>query len=566
MLRHTLSMELRTLTPAPTLLSAADASFPDSEALTLRHPEGHVGRFRIAVSRGVLELAGEITEPAGWSFPDAEIHPEWYFRDHVLLYLDPAHDHTTQRMVAVLRSGKAQMTARWLLVGEEATDEMSCPIPLPPLEPEVRVAETGNGWRVRMRLRLARLAGPAPARDPGAPVGIQLRWSVAAPVLHEAVSWPPPLPFWGCTPFAFADLAIADSPLTVDSLDFGAPVWQTGHVSSSIRIRGRRSGRAPSRGRCRVAVTDTAGETTERVHPWRAAGRILRLRVPVDYPFSSKWAPDIRKIARVAIRLEDARGRALWSTSYPFGFDAGILVREPFGRWPLRARAARRPAPADPAFVDKFRAWLLARLPSWQWTTTRDGAPSDFFLKGRAASENLDLMSPTIFADLARLIRARFPDWQDGLCAAAMALHHPCLTAHSSAWSRISNVADTGTLLRLGGCFCSDTARLGARLAEELAPLYRVPLHGFSLGLRGHLTTLVETPIGDVLIDPMLGIYYHTLDNTRLATLDEMRGDRRITARMWALARGRGGEFFFGVRNQTKRPWREGALAYPPYP
>jgi hypothetical protein len=285
----------------------------------------------------------------------------------------------------------------------------------------------------------------------------------------------------------------------------------------------------------------------------------------VDYPFTSKWAPDVRKIARLEITVQGAVGRALWHASYPFGFDAGIIVREPFGLLGRSAAGARRPGPEDPAFVDKYRAWLLRRLPDWLWTTTRTGAPSDFYLRATRRKDDVDLMCPDAIAALARLVRRKFDEWQDALCAASLMLHHPCLTAHSPAWSRVAGCAEAGTVLRLGGCFCSETARLAAVLAEALGPLYGVRLKGYTLGLRGHITGLVETPLGDVPVDPMLGIYYHTLNNRRLATMREMQADPRIALRMWAFPRARDGRPLFAeAPAPIKRPCVDGSLMYPP--
>ena len=86
--------------------------------------------------------------------------------------------------------------------------------------------------------------------------------------------------------------------------------------------------------------------------------------------------------------------------------------------------------------------------------------------------------------------------------------HHPLVTRHSSTWSRVSNAASVETILRL-------TVLLAEKVGERLQAL----LKGYSMGLRDHLDTLVETPIGQVVIDGMLGLWFHPLDNTRLATL-----------------------------------------------
>jgi len=83
------------------------------------------------------------------------------------------------------------------------------------------------------------------------------------------------------------------------------------------------------------------------------------------------------------------------------------------------------------------------------------------------------------------------------------------------------------------------------------------------MGLRGHLATLVDTPIGRVVIDGMLGLWFHTLDNARLATLEEMRRDPSIVQRMWHSPRAHGHEFFYGVDTQIIRRWEDGQLTWP---
>ena len=83
------------------------------------------------------------------------------------------------------------------------------------------------------------------------------------------------------------------------------------------------------------------------------------------------------------------------------------------------------------------------------------------------------------------------------------------------------------------------------------------------MGLRGHLATWVESPIGVVVIDGMLGLWFHTLDNRQLATLDEMRTQREIAERVWYAPRAHGHEYFFGVNNQLIRPFKSGPLVWP---
>jgi len=251
----------------------------------------------------------------------------------------------------------------------------------------------------------------------------------------------------------------------------------------------------------------------------------------------------------------------LWRGEYPFGFDAGIIVRERYG--PGGRAVPERPEPHDPDFVRAFRRYVLARLPDYRPRTTRDGAPSDFYLADSEGKADLDLADPGWLGQVAEMLTDRFGRWDDALCAAAMWIYHPAITRHSSSWSRVSNRATMETLPRLGGCFCGDTARLGAAVAEQIGRLTGEALRAWSLGLRGHLCTLVATPAGRVVIDGMTGLWFHTLDNARLATLEEMRAERQIVERMWYCPRAHGHEFYYGVDTQIIRDWRGGALTYP---
>lgn len=565
MYRHAIALDSPTWTAAATLAGPPQAAWPLDAWVEVRHGCGHDGRFRAALTADVLELAAEIIAPPGWDDRHATLHPEWYNRDHVLFFLDPQHDHLSRRLIAVGRDGHVHLEDICHFMGEEMADVQTAKLDAPPLQPEVTVVATATGWRVRISLPRASLAliGGGPER--GVPIGIHARLFCAGAIMLPPAYFPPAAPFWSTNPFSFADLLPPDAPLAVERLDFGKPVWRTADITSAIAIDARLSATAPRTGLCRVTVMHADGTTTDAAdHPWRARGKNLRLSVPVDYPFTSKWTTHaLAQTAHVTLTFLGDGGNILWQGSYPFGFDGGIIVRDPYGLIPDRAPYNRRPDPERADFVDAYRAWLLAKLPHWRPRTTRQGAPSDFFLQAKRREDDLDLMRPGVMRDIARLIRRRFPDWQDGLCAASMVLQHPCLTTHSSSWARVAATADGPTVLRLGGCFCSDTAPLAAELAEILGRLYRVPMQGFTLGLRGHLTGLIETPLGEVLIDPMLGIYYHTLDNRRLATLDEMRADPRIARRMWTRPWAHGHEFFLGIANQVKAQRPATAISYP---
>lgn len=313
-----------------------------------------------------------------------------------------------------------------------------------------------------------------------------------------------------------------------------------------------------------MGIAATLPEDSEQPQPsaaWKAEAGVAEVALPVVFSHRAKWASNVRLTARLRLTIRDAGGQTLWAAEYPFGFDCGIIVRERYGARgrPLPAR----PEPSDPDYLYRQRAYLVARLPDYRRRTTREGAPSDFYLDDVDGGEHHDLIAPDALGRAAAMLAGRFHDWQDALAAAALWAYHPCITRHSATWAPVASQAAVGTLPRVNGCFCGDVARLVAALAEKVGECLAVPLSGHTLGLRGHLATLVATPLGRVVLDGMLGHWYRTLDNTRLATLEEMRAEAAIVRRVWYCPRAHGHEFYHGVQDQIIQRWREGPLCYP---
>jgi len=103
-------------------------------------------------------------------------------------------------------------------------------------------------------------------------------------------------------------------------------------------------------------------------------------------------------------------------------------------------------------------------------------------------------MVPDGLDRVAKMLAQRFGNWQDTLAAAALWAHHPCITRHSPVWASVACQATTNTVVRLGGCFCEDVARLVAALAEKtgerlgVSPQPAGAHAGPQLGRRGQKT------------------------------------------------------------------------------
>ena len=524
-------------------------------SISLNHPLGHVSTFHFEITQNDLIFHAQIAEPKEVILQPKQSHPEWYFHDHFVLMLDPKHDHMTQYLIGINKNGTQISSIQSNLPGEEPTDILSTNIKSDHLLFQKDIQINANGWVSKLVIPLKSLG----LDHWPAVMGVKVKFGFPALIMHEASAWPTSKYELGDLPFDYGNLLIHTN-MVVSKIDFGTPFWQTGEISSSFELEGKCDA-ANSNLLMDVTTTNVLGKSETVQYPiqWLSKGSFVA-KGKVNCHFANKWAPDFTKSARVAIEIKD-KEKVIWNSSYPFGFDAGMIVREPFGKF--KRNSLSRPNKNDPNFVDNFRCWLFSKLPNWVYQTTKDKAPSDFYLKDLNGKFSLNLMDDNSLEQIADYIKSEFEDWQDGLCATSLLLQHHFLTRHSGSWAKIAGKSTVTTVLRYGGCFCGDTARISANVADLLGQRYQVKLKGFALGLRGHLTGLVETPIGEVLIDPMLGIYYHALDNSRLATLDEMREDKRIQERMWLLAYSNGHEFFIHTYNQIKRHYDMGKFVYP---
>jgi len=534
---------------------------PDQGALeggleTLRlGPDGDGRWARVAVFADSASVQVAVLAEGPPGVADRPDHPEWTNRAHLAVLLDPNHDHATRWLYAVDDRGRVVREAHWASSGEELGDDAAAEVDGPPEgEGEFRYVD-GSRFYARLRFPRARRW-----ENPGVPAGLALRVGYHEIPIPDPLAWPPLVPWTRDTPLVFGDVSADPPVLAVEEVAIPHPSW--GGEPSTITLKGGAADGSPCAGKVLVdIVLPGDGEYSQEPVAWHRDGKEFSIAVPVVFPFRAKWANGLKSIARLGLTVVGDNGQVLWVGRYPFGFDHGVIVRERYGR--RAGEPSPRPEPSQGDFLDAFRRYVLTRIPDYTMQTTRDGAPSDFYLVDRDGNANLDLSAPDALEHVAAHLASRFPDWQDALCAAAMWVHHPSITRHSSTWSRVSNVASIETIPRLAGCFCGDTTRLTALLAETVGARTGVPLKGLSMGLRGHLATLVETPIGSVVIDGMLGLWFHTLDNTRLATLDEMRADREISERVWYAPRAHGHEFFYGEDNQLIRAFRSGPLEWP---
>ncbi len=153
---------------SPTLVARAWRGTLTPETLdgsvTLRlGPDGEGRRATVAVESGDagLQIAAIGEGRPGLFRPP---YPEWYYRGHLVVFLNPGHDHATRWLYAVDDAGAVVREAAWIAPGEEPGDHPSRTLPEPPAaEGEFRRLGEGRFWA---RLFIPNSEGFWPAPPP----------------------------------------------------------------------------------------------------------------------------------------------------------------------------------------------------------------------------------------------------------------------------------------------------------------------------------------------------------------------------------------------------------------
>ena len=140
----------------------------------------------------------------------------------------------------------------------------------------------------------------------------------------------------------------------------------------------------------------------------------------------------------------------------------------------------------------------------------------------------------------------RFSDSADFLCAGSILIGSAAGILHSLPASKLCAEINPEDMFAIGRGFCGDVANVLGTMAEYIAPRYGLEWKSFYTALDGHVVCSIKWDNQFYVFDPMLGKFFYTLDNKRLATLDEMCEIPEISYRVDCYNRAHGHEFYVG--------------------
>ncbi len=551
---------------------------------------------RLCHRGGVLYVGFRCHEAAMGERPSPEIPDykpgDWDQQaDTLQLYFSVTNDHTNYYRLVIGPTGHTKLFTGYRLRGELPTDVMQNEVELfrgPSFSCEI--ADEAEAWTGEVAIPASAfgLAGSLTGQVWGFNV---VRVRRAAP--EEVSTWCPSPGSPVVLPVDFGELFFGQTAVTVVSVDLGKPFWG----ENSARVTLSNVGPVPRGVRLLSHVylpvdeeTHFQAEQTEQL----AGGESREITVPYKLSWRGKWPVYAEYCQRVSLRVEDAEtGALIHSTSYPIAFDVGLKPNERYGQKP----DAPNPSPDDPDFITKKRDFIIGRLPEFRRLTTAEGAESDFVLaaaRGRvpgrvlsrpvdarpaspavahSGSLSFDLMEEGAIQDIADWLYGLFDNDTDRMLAAIFFVHQRTVTRHSGSLSRLGTMTPL-SILRRGGGLCDSRAQaLAGILSRMTRDATGQPFRCHCLGLKGHVVCAVEAvpEPEDVtehwVLDPDVGMFYFTRDNTRLATLGELRSDRQLSYRMNFNNVRHSHEFYFSADNFTydwekDQVWPEGAPAW----
>ncbi|REJ67390.1 MAG: hypothetical protein DWQ31_11450 [Planctomycetota bacterium] len=460
------------------------------------------------------------------------------------LYFSPRLDHTEFLRIDIEEEGRTRLVTGNLLRGELPVDrrleshEWKRGTSLP-----CEVTRQGSTWTGELAIPVSALGveghwphahwgfnvvRPAP---PGATTTAGIAWQAATGESDVA-------------PIEFGMLRFADSPLEVTELDFGQPVWGENQLGLSLTNGSDDplSLRIAARVVLPIEEQVVAADTVDVQVP---SGASQSVGLPYRLSWRGRWPIHAEYCQRLHLKITAAESdEPLYTASFPFGFDVGLIAEERYGE----PSETENPPPDAADFVARKRAYLLGRLPRFE---RRRGQADDEFPLILAASDEsveFDLMQPGVMQAMADWLYDRYDNDLDRLLGAMFFVHQRTVTRHS----RISHALNPLSVIRSGGGLDDD--RVWA-LAGLLSLMKRgesdQPYRCTCLSTGGHVVcgvAAVAEPQGVddyYVLDPDVGVFYLTKDNTQLATLGELRRDRELSTRMHFNNVRHGREFYF---------------------
>ena len=504
--------------------------------------------FWLGHDEGYLYLAARCDEPNTDKLeePGGAYGRDIWFRDHVVLLLDPAHDHATYFMFCFapfnqtiaqrgthMLSYRAGFDSRWMGLTAQRIDAL--------YHRYGSHVEAGVCWSLTAAVPFESVGMPAP--QSGAVWGINLARRRAWPVFegkptvsswetprddqcaeYSALSLRPGHSFF--QPLAYADLALGGPEATaLVSLDLGQSHF--GRNRLSIRLASSGTAKLSLHTQVRSHLNGHVIDDGKPV-PLCDAGT-GQFTGEADYRCTHY---DNLNVLDVSVRDEAAQQPA-WRGSLILGFEAGTLPLRYRYREDLDGQAPPNPSPDDPEFLCKKAEFIAGRQHHLVRRNTAQGAPSDFTLASVDGTIQFNLMQPGVMDAMAAYVHRAYDNDADRLVGLMFLIGQQAVMCANAVYDPgTTHRLDPLSVLRLGSGYCGHMAAAFAAVLNRMEIGHSGRRHrARCFGMGGHAVVFAEYRGDYAVLDSKNCCLYYTLDNADLATLQEIRREPEIVRR-----------------------------------
>jgi hypothetical protein len=282
---------------------------------------------------------------------------------------------------------------------------------------------------------------------------------------------------------------------------------------------------------CVENLSDRSRRIEARLHAW-CKGHDFRRKLKMALKpkqtnnGETRFELDAREDRRQDIELIlYERRRAVYIARFSAGHNphhgGACMVSKHGVRW-FEGKLPANPRPSDPFFQVKKRRYILSRLPDFPEMGWWGGPAGDWILRDRRGSRvKFNLLSDRILEELGDMIAGLFPTDEERVIASTLLTHR--MVIYSVYGSTLQCLLSPLGSLRHGVTICSGYT------CVEHGILSGIPRTDGQRGYRSwytcaynHTILRVELPEYCTLVDPTLGGFHYTRDNSRLATEEEL--------------------------------------------
>ena len=188
------------------------------------------------------------------------------------------------------------------------------------------------------------------------------------------------------------------------------------------------------------------------------------------------------------------------------------------------------PGPDDPDFVEKRHRYIVSRQPLLRRRTTRQGAPSDFYIEAVDGSVAFDLMQDCAMQKIADWLCSLYDNDINRVIGSTFFMAQQAVYVYASGRAHFAALLDPLSNLRLGGGMCGEFGGAHVGLLSHMTSVTtgdRFRARKINMGGGGHALTAVWMFDRWVLLDPTtpnIKAFFHR-DHQTLASGQDLQRD-----------------------------------------